>query len=66
MFYKCMKLRNEKRNKMNNKNLEEENKKNITSKLQKLVKNRKITNIITEKGSMKQKRLKNYFSDEEY
>jgi len=61
-----MKLRNEKRNKMNNKNLEEENKKNITSKLQKLVKNRKITNIITEKGSMKQKRLKNYFSDDEY
>ena len=40
-------------------------KQDITSKLQRLVKERKVPNIVTEKGTEKQKRSKTYFSEDE-
>jgi len=39
---------------------------NITSKLQKMVKDRKVPNIVTEMGTEKQKRSKTYFSDDDF
>ena len=38
----------------------------ITSRLQKMVKERKVPNIVLEKGTLKQKRLDNKFQEEEY